>query len=291
MSRRKQAHSDHFFGHGVADPLSAPEIGSDRLTHVHPNDLDAFLSRRSHRMTLSFDDGYADNLITALPILERHQQPATVFVTTGFVERNAVLLARVAASAACSPRSDGPAIRGLIDPSTLDSTGIYVGLRNRLKQMSVAQRHAHHAELMAECGIGPADLTDDYINREQLAALDAHPLITIGVHTRTHPDLRYCSDSELDDELAGAKEILESWVEHTVDTLAYPFGDTDARVRRAAKSAGYTRAYVTEKPNWRSHVPMYGRLDIPRVDLSGEVRRMRRRERKDAAAGETTRPS
>src|SRR4051794_39903102 len=35
---------------------------------------------------LSFDDGYRDNLEHALPVLRRHQAPATIFVTTEFAE-------------------------------------------------------------------------------------------------------------------------------------------------------------------------------------------------------------
>jgi peptidoglycan/xylan/chitin deacetylase (PgdA/CDA1 family) len=36
---------------------------------------------------LTFDDGFADNLTAALPILERHGAKAMIYVATGFVER------------------------------------------------------------------------------------------------------------------------------------------------------------------------------------------------------------
>jgi len=37
-------------------------------------------------VALTFDDGYADNLTSALPLLERHNIPATIFVVTEFCD-------------------------------------------------------------------------------------------------------------------------------------------------------------------------------------------------------------
>src|SRR3989344_6199457 len=39
-------------------------------------------------IVITFDDGYVDNLINALPILKKLQIPATVFVTAGKINSN-----------------------------------------------------------------------------------------------------------------------------------------------------------------------------------------------------------
>jgi peptidoglycan/xylan/chitin deacetylase (PgdA/CDA1 family) len=41
---------------------------------------------RSPAAVITFDDGYRDNLVHALPVLRRHRLPATIFVTTRFAD-------------------------------------------------------------------------------------------------------------------------------------------------------------------------------------------------------------
>ena len=59
-------------------------------THTNPIRLDELASATvgdgtRRPVVVTFDDGYADNLLHALPILERYRIHATIFVATGFV--------------------------------------------------------------------------------------------------------------------------------------------------------------------------------------------------------------
>ena len=56
--------------------------------------LDATLARSSKRqVAITFDDGYRDNLITALPLLEKYNLPMTLFMVAGFVDSDGYLSA------------------------------------------------------------------------------------------------------------------------------------------------------------------------------------------------------
>ena len=49
--------------------------------------------------------------------------------------------------------------------------------------------------------------------------------MSIGAHTRTHPNLRALPHREALEEIRGSKERLEEQIGRAVDTFAYPFGD------------------------------------------------------------------
>jgi peptidoglycan/xylan/chitin deacetylase (PgdA/CDA1 family) len=67
--------------------------------------------------------------------------------------------------------------------------------------------------------------------------------VAIGSHTVTHPHLTELSSSELDAELASSRERLEDELGTPCRVLAYPFGESDSRVRAAARKAGYDVAF------------------------------------------------
>jgi peptidoglycan/xylan/chitin deacetylase (PgdA/CDA1 family) len=73
---------------------------------------------------------------------------------------------------------------------------------------------------------------------EELAGL-AERGWEVGSHTRSHPHLTTVDDDRLRDELAGSRAACEAALGRPCRTIAYPYGDQDARVRDAAREAGY----------------------------------------------------
>jgi peptidoglycan/xylan/chitin deacetylase (PgdA/CDA1 family) len=64
----------------------------------------------------------------------------------------------------------------------------------------------------------------------------------IGSHTRSHPHLTQLEDDELLEELAGSKADCERGLAVPCHSVAFPYGDTDARVVAATGAAGYATA-------------------------------------------------
>ncbi|HEY3185716.1 MAG TPA: polysaccharide deacetylase family protein [Gaiellaceae bacterium] len=68
----------------------------------------------------------------------------------------------------------------------------------------------------------------------------------IGSHTCTHPRLTRLDDDALAIELRESRASCERALGRPCDSLAYPFGDFDARVAAAAGRAGYAAAAIED---------------------------------------------
>lgn len=87
--------------------------------------------------------------------------------------------------------------------------------------------------------------------------------VEIGAHTVSHPHLTTLDDEELDHELAASKQRIEDELRRPCPLFAYPYGENDLRVRRAAKRAGFDVAFGLQ-PHGSSWSDRYR---LPRVGI------------------------
>jgi peptidoglycan/xylan/chitin deacetylase (PgdA/CDA1 family) len=192
-------------------------------------------------VALTFDDGYANVIRCALPVLERLGLPALLYCTAGLMGTREMHWNDVFSRAAAR----------LPEPSRVDASALppeYAGegwraRKQHLKDLPDATRRAFIAqltELIADLG-PPGE--SRVASREELAAWVAAGM-AVGSHTMTHPILPRLADADLEWELAESMRVLEGVVGAPVTAFAYPNGGFDARVRDAVSSAGYTSATI-----------------------------------------------
>jgi peptidoglycan/xylan/chitin deacetylase (PgdA/CDA1 family) len=128
--------------------------------------------------------------------------------------------------------------------------------RSVLDALPVLERLRVRTTVFACSGYGdgrPLDIDElrgDRFDARALATLTYDELrmlrrrgVEIGSHTITHAHLTRLDDAELGRELTESRARLEDELGEPVTTLAYPYGEEDARVRAAARAAGYVEAY------------------------------------------------
>ena len=136
-------------------------------------------------IVITFDDGYADNLYNALPVLEEYNAPATVFLVASYIDSN---------------------------------RPFYWDLPDRPASPEL-QRGEQAGENSPQEGRGRPMTLDE------AKQLSNSRLIEIGGHTMTHPNLGKLAENEQFEELDNSKKILEKMLDLPLLSFAYPFGD------------------------------------------------------------------
>lgn len=108
----------------------------------------------------------------------------------------------------------------------------------------ILKQHNFPAAVFVHTGfVGDKKGAHPKMSWETLQELVKDPLITIGSHTVTHPDLPTLSSDKQLEEMTKSKKDLEDHLGIVVDTFAYPEGKNDALTQGYARDAGYTLAF------------------------------------------------
>lgn len=198
---------------------------------------------------ITFDDGYADNLTVAAPILARLRLNATFFVSTGFLDGGRMWNDTVIESIRATDGSLDLAVHGLgtwecrDDASRIRSIG---GLLDRLKYLPPAQRKAKVDAIAAQVGL-PSH-SDLMMTRQQVRELRRHGM-SVGAHTVTHPILTSLDEDTARREIADGRRDLEETLNEPVKVFAYPNGkpgrDYDASHVALVREMGFDAAVST----------------------------------------------
>jgi peptidoglycan/xylan/chitin deacetylase (PgdA/CDA1 family) len=208
-------------------------------------------------VVVTFDDGYADNLTNAQPILEYTGMPATIFVATGKIDHGGEFWSDELCRLLLQP--------GLLPPLL----ELRIGSRNYRWELGESARYsvadarryaewiawgfrvkaptARHAlyrslwEVLLPLNEGARQAALDQIRRwagvtqvndrsrqmldpNGVSALARDGLIEIGAHTVTHPSLAVLPAIAQRDEIQGCKSRLEEILERPVINFSYPYG-------------------------------------------------------------------
>jgi peptidoglycan/xylan/chitin deacetylase (PgdA/CDA1 family) len=98
----------------------------------------------------------------------------------------------------------------------------------------------------------------------------------VAFHTPRHYALPTLDDDRLARELSDGRDILEDIVGRPVTMIAYPHGTADARVARAARTAGYELGFTTRQArvDVRTNPLLVPRTEVQSAPLAAFQRRI-----------------
>ncbi|WP_424981363.1 polysaccharide deacetylase family protein [Maritalea sp. S77] len=270
-----------------------PEFLEQAILACRENDIDIVdLSEARKRIqssdktkkfaVLTFDDAYRDNLQFALPILQKHQCPFTLFVPTAFPDGEGDIWWQALEDIIAQHPSVEIDINGTptefsaqdADEKENAFNEIYWHMRKMPEQDRVRLMHgfaqAYGYDLRKQC-------RDLIMSWDELKAFASDPLCTIGAHTVQHFELKKLEADEAKAEILTSFDVLEQKLGKRPTHFSYPLGGPLSAGKREfdmAAELGIETA-VTTRPGGLYHEHAQHLTALPRISLNGHFQKQR----------------
>jgi peptidoglycan/xylan/chitin deacetylase (PgdA/CDA1 family) len=254
--------------HSIADPGADPwalDVSPAHfdahlqvlVRHWRPMSLEALLDRLDDGavpedgVALTFDDGYANGLHTALPLLDRYGIPATFFLPSGLIGRDGecwwdtletMVLGGEPLPAHADFDIEGTRVCFDLDESARTRTGgrwlawdppptprqaLYLRLWHLMLDLAPDARHRALGVVRDWTGASPHGRSRRRpLSVEDAVRLGRSPLVHVGAHTVSHPRLSGLGETAQRQEIEDGRQQLERLLATEVRLFAYPFGGT-----------------------------------------------------------------
>ena len=279
----------------LAENCVSPENFADQLheirKHTHPVRLsglvqhlkDASLPQKA--IAITFDDGYADNLYIAKPLLEKYEIPATVFICTGYLGKEFWWdeLERLVTCSQTDLRTLHLQVGGkqfewhetnvtLEDGQPALRHGFYRALNQFLLSLDVEdQNHAMGLIRNWSDASSPGISTPRAMSEQELLQLVDGGLIELGAHTRHHPMLPQLSFERQKDEIASSKQDLETLLSEKIAGFSYPNGRATMAAKQLVRETDFTYACTSLHDVVRPGSDLYELTRFWQQDVDGEM--------------------
>lgn len=250
---------------------------------------------KPNTVAITFDDGFADNVHIAYPILNQFQLPASFYITTDLVDTHDVFWWDQLQTIFLETPHLPAVFKGVIGNELIElQTGNDGILTNEMKsqiknwraeQPFINERIKCYYEIWSRLRGFPDDqkksvltilaawaslsLTATDANRvvnvKELQVLASDSLMEVGCHTCSHPALAEHKEATQRQELERSKVQLKKWIGKSVTGLAYPHGSYNQTTLSVAHDLRFKYAVTTAGIAARKSTTA---LEIPRVQVT-----------------------
>ena len=181
---------------------------------------------------ITFDDGYIDNYELAYPLLLKHKLPASFFIATDFILNNVIPWWDEIAFIikACNPNHIK--LTSIKEEFNLTNVPIDYKIKEVLRQFKQSKKPSMDekiAELRDALGYYDKIETNQplFMNWQQMLEMKANGM-TFGSQTCSHSILSHLSNEQQEFEIKNSKLKLETKLNTTISSIAYPVGTIDS---------------------------------------------------------------
>jgi peptidoglycan/xylan/chitin deacetylase (PgdA/CDA1 family) len=252
--------------------------------HFQPLTPQQFVERLANRnfrrrdCLVTFDDGWRDNFRYAFPVLEQYAIPAIFFVTTGYIGTSSTFwqerMTRFLFLASRSTTFGEDVLRELNALDVRSMTDVKAKRRIRSIVTLLKGREPVVVGQLLErlktdailSGIDTSNLGEDvFLDWDDIRELQRSGLATIGSHAHSHVPLPSLGYSAAKSELMESVRTMGDHGIRKTMICAYPNGNVDDSVARAASDAGFRLGFTTRRDR---ACPVDDPLMLPRINVS-----------------------
>ena len=210
---------------------------------------------------ITVDDGHRSFQDIIFPVLKQHRVPSTLFVSPRIcTQRSRFWFQELRQCDEATIRDAAAAVLNVPQGSLAEFSVASICKALPLRKIE---------SILQTCRPAAGPAAPENVTAEQLRALAATGLVTIGAHTLSHPILSNETDARSEEEIVRSVSELSSLVEREVRYFAYPNGlpgiDFTEREERYLAKAGVDLAFSTES---RALKPTDDRFRVPRIQIS-----------------------
>lgn len=178
------------------------------------------LSKISKPTVIYFDDGFKDVLLNAVPVLEKYDIPATVFLPTGVMDRTDMLWT-------------------IVYREILTKQNVPLHEQNMRIHEIKTQTEQKRIDMMKKYNLSDYSyLFDIFLSWDEIRGMLAKN-ISFGSHSVTHPRLTECSKEVLQHEVIYSKQRIEKEIGRTIHSFSLPYGRGDNELVELLGKLGY----------------------------------------------------
>jgi peptidoglycan/xylan/chitin deacetylase (PgdA/CDA1 family) len=208
---------------------------------------------------ITFDDGWKNFYEIAYPILLKHEVPATVFLTTNFIDRLPwnweeelrYFLSKIYELSLIHGATNSVFnflgkynLQGLLHVK-MYKFGFY--LLDLFKAFNKNDQY-YLSSLIYDCRKFLSNVNIDlfpFLSWENIVEMSKHG-ISFGAHSLSHPNLVTCDKNIVHKEILGSKIRIQEKLGTTINLFAYPYGKYNQKIKEIVSSNGFEIACSTK---------------------------------------------
>lgn len=204
---------------------------------------------KRNTLAITFDDGFKNNLDTAVPLLEKYNVPATIFVSSLCLnDDNNILWSEYIAAMNYFYKEEEIKIGNHSFRNSYDSEN-QISLVDFIKFSSCEERDSVLKKLESDYNLKDKLNSIPYevwglMTGLELVEVEKSNSVRIESHGHLHYNLGFIPLEDAINDLKKSKDLLEEVLKKEVNMLAYPDGSYSDKVKDAASELGFKSQYA-----------------------------------------------